>query len=118
MHRPFLIVAVLGAVAAGFAGTPAGAATRSCGTVTAGHQKVSVMISRGPVTCTRSRAAAKTYISGRGTFHGPANGPRADQYVTLPGGWRCSVIEQGSVTCVSAGSNLSNARNVIGWTIA
>lgn len=108
-------VGLLAVVAAAIS-APAAASTRSCGTVTAKGQAVSVSIGRGRVSCAQARGVAKSYISGRGTLHGPSNGPRADMYVTIPGGWRCSVIEQGGAGCTSGGSNYLTARNLVEWT--
>ena len=96
-------VATIFAVSAAVAVSPA-AASRGCGTLPGGVAPRRVTILRGPVSCTQARAAAKDYIAGRGSFHGPASGPRAAQYVTLSGGWRCSVIEQGGAVCARDGS--------------
>lgn len=39
-------------------------------------------------------------------FHGLAAGPRSEQYVTLPGGWRCGVVEQGAAGCSRGGASI------------
>jgi hypothetical protein len=67
------------------------------------------------VTCAQARAAVKNYVSGHGKFHGPPNGPRAKQYVTLPGGWRCSVLEQGGAACQRGGTR-RDPREEIGFS--
>jgi hypothetical protein len=70
----------------------AGEANRSCGALPGGPAPRVVTIFHGSMSCAQARSVAKSYA--HGTFHGPVNGPRSDQYVTVPGGWRCSVIEQ------------------------
>jgi hypothetical protein len=79
---------------------------QGCGTVVRGHDQVRVTILGGQVSCGQARQAARSYIAGEGTFHGPPGGPRSKQYVTLPRGWRCGVIEQGSVTCSRTGATI------------
>jgi hypothetical protein len=105
MRRRLTIIAILAFLVAAISATPA-AANRGCGAIGGGHQPVprTVTIYRGRLSCAQARMVAKGYISGRGTFHGPVNGPRSDQYVTLPGGWRCSVIEQGAADCTRGGA--------------
>lgn len=100
MYARLTTIAVVAAVAAAILATPA-AAERACGSIVGGHQPVprTVTIYSGRLSCARARAVAKSYINGRGTFHGPRSGPRSAQYVTLPGGWRCGVVEQGAVGC-------------------
>jgi hypothetical protein len=112
--RPVSIGALAVAIAV-ISATPAGA-KRSCGTLPGGPVPRTITIFHGPVTCAQARAAAKNYSAGRGTFHGPANGPRSDQSITLPGGWRCSVIEQGGASCVRGGSRRS-PREAIGFVL-
>ena len=121
-HRKrFVIVGMVALTAAALAAIPANAAGRSCGTVHGGGTTVSeapvwrVEIGRGPVTCAQARAAVKNYVSGHGKFHGPPNGPRAKQYVTLPGGWRCSVLEQGGAACQRGGTR-RDPREEIGFS--
>jgi hypothetical protein len=96
-------VAAIAAVAA----TPA-TANRSCGALPGGPAPRIVTIFHGSMSCAQARSVAKSYA--HGTFHGPVNGPRSDQYVTIPGGWRCSVIEQGSAAC-------SRGRELIGFVV-
>ena len=113
MRRYLIVIGLLAAVAGTALAAGPAMAARSCGTVAKGA--VRVTIARGPESCAQARGVAKSYIAGRGTFHGPPNGPRADQYVTIPGGWRCSVVEQGSVGCFKGGSTYLGAREQIGW---
>jgi hypothetical protein len=87
--------------------TPSGEHFRHCGTVTKSSDQIRVEILSGPVSCLQARQAAGSYAAGEGTFHGPVNGPRSQQYVTLPNGWRCGVIEQGSVSCGRGGSTIA-----------
>jgi hypothetical protein len=115
MQIRLVTVVSLAAVMAVLCATPAAAGSRSCGTVRAGHDAARVTIFRGRVSCVQARRASKDYISGRGTFHGTPNGPRSKQYVTLPGGWRCSVIEQGGAACTRGGSSLK-PRDMIGFS--
>jgi hypothetical protein len=115
MHRRLSTIAILAALAAAICAAPA-AAERSCGTLPGGPAPRVVTIFHGPVSCAQARGAAKDYIAGRSTFHGPVNGPRSDQYITLPGGWRCSVIEQGGAACVRGGSRL-NPHEQIGFIL-
>jgi hypothetical protein len=116
MSRLTATVAGLIAVGAALSTIPAAAAERSCGTLPGGPVPRTVTILHGPVTCPEARAAAKEYSTGEGTFHGPKNGPRSAQYITLPGGWRCSVIEQGGAACARGGSR-SNPREQIGFIL-
>lgn len=79
---------------------PAARAAGTCGSVRAGHDEaLRITVVMGAVSCAEARTAARNYISGKGTFHGPSNGPRSAQYITLPKGWRCSVIHGGSASC-------------------
>jgi hypothetical protein len=103
-------LAVITAIA--FTATAA-AAMRSCGAITVKGQRVSVTIARGTVSCAQARGVARSYVSGHGTLHGSPSGPRADMYVTLPGGWRCSVVEQGGAACKGGGSSHGSARNLV-----
>jgi hypothetical protein len=115
MRRRLSIVAGLAAAVAVIPVAPA-AAERSCGTVHGTQGALhGVTIRQGRLTCTQVRAIAKEYASGQAKFHGPPNGPRADQYDTLPGGWRCSVIEQGTVGCVRRRSH--KPAESIGWIV-
>jgi hypothetical protein len=106
-------VSIFAAVAAAISAAPA-AASRSCGALPGGPVRRAVTIYRGSLSCGRARSVAKSYA--HGTFHGPVNGPRSAQYVTIPGGWRCSVIEQGGAGCVRGGSR-SNPREQIGFIV-
>lgn len=100
MHRRLITIAILAAAVASVSATSAGA-SRSCGSINRGGEPVprTVEILSGPLSCAAARAVAESYVSGRGTFHGPPNGPRSNQYITLPGRWRCSVVEQGGAAC-------------------
>jgi hypothetical protein len=115
MRRYLIVIGLLAAVAGTALTAGPAMAARSCGTVTAKGAAVRVTLARGPESCAQARGVAKSYISGRGTFHGPPNGPRAEQYVTIPGGWRCSVVEQGAVGCFKGGSTYLAAGEQIGW---
>jgi len=114
MRIQLAITAILSAAIAASSTTPAAAASRSCGALPGGPAPRVVTIYRGAVSCTQARNVAKSYA--HGTFHGPVNGPRAAQYITVPGGWRCSVIEQGGATCVRGGSKL-DPRDEIGFIL-
>jgi hypothetical protein len=117
MRMRLTIITVLTAVVAAISATPAAAAAeRSCGTVRAGRNAARVTILHGPVSCTQARAASKNYIAGHSTFHGPVNGPRSGQYITVPGDWRCSVIEGGAAVCTRGGSRV-NPREMIGFSV-
>jgi hypothetical protein len=115
MYKRLIAIASLTALLAAISAVPA-AAERSCGTLPGGPAPRTVTIFHGPVSCAQARAAAKDYSTGRSTFHGPVNGPRSDQYITLPGGWRCSVIEQGGASC-SRGGSPRNPRDLIGFVL-
>jgi hypothetical protein len=95
--------------------TPA-VASRACGALPGGPVRRTVTVLHGPVTCAMAREAAKDYLAGRSTFHGPPEGPRSAQYITLPHGWRCSVIEQGGAACTRGGS-LRAPRELIGFVL-
>jgi hypothetical protein len=118
--KRFMIVGMVAVTVAALAAIPANAAGRSCGTVHGGGSTgnggpVVRVETDGPVTCAQARAAVRNYVAGHGKFHGPPNGPRAKQYVTLPGGWRCSVIEQGGADCQRGGTR-QNPREEVGFT--
>jgi hypothetical protein len=111
--RP-LTIAILAALAAMTSVTPADA-SRSCRVLPGGGAPHTVSIFHGRLSCAQARTVAKSYVHG-GTFHGPINGPRSAQYLTLPGGWRCSVIEQGGASCARGGTR-ANPSELIGFTL-
>jgi len=75
---------------------------RSCGNVTTFRTgSLRVVITRGGESCSHIRSVAKRYMEGHFTVHGP-DGPTG--YVTMSGGWRCSVINQGFASCQRGGS--------------
>lgn len=100
MFKRLATIAILAGAAAVIPAGPA-AAEQHCGTVAANRQTVRVAV-RGRVSCRRARNIAKSYISGRGTFH-PARSYGATT-ITIPGGWICRSEEGGSAGCFSGGS--------------
>lgn len=114
MYRRLVTIVILASSVAALSATPA-AAERSCGTVHAGRYAARVTISRGPMSCAQARAVARSYISGRGTAHVGRGRSRSEEYVTFPGGWRCSGLEQGGASCIGGGSNYLTARDRFGF---
>ena len=105
MFKRLATIAILAGAAAVIPAGPA-AAEQHCGTVAANRQTVRVAV-RGRVSCRRARNIAKSYISGRGTFH-PARSYGATT-ITIPGGWICRSEEGGSAGCFSGGSPQASA---------
>jgi hypothetical protein len=106
MQRIVISLAVVVAVASALlvSVAPATARERSCGNVTTFRTgSLRVVITRGGESCSRVRGVAKSYMEGHFTVHGP-DGPTG--YVTMSGGWRCSVINQGFASCQRGGSSL------------
>jgi hypothetical protein len=116
--RPTTIT-VLAAVVAAISATPA-AGERSCGTVRGETVRgrmvpaARVAILRGRVPCAQARVAAADYKVGPSTHHGPVNGPFSEQYITLPGHWRCTLVTGEDASCTRGGSSL-NPREEIGF---
>jgi hypothetical protein len=71
-----------------------------------------VTVYKDPVVCRTARPVLRDFLNGKGTRHGPANGPLADQYWTLDGGWRCG-HGAGGGACIHGGSNYKLARDFI-----
>ncbi len=118
MRMRLTIITALVVVAA-ISAVPA-AAERSCGTVRGETVRggispaARVTILRGRVSCAQARTAAKDYTVGPSTHHGPVNGPFSEQYITLPGGWRCTLVTGEVASCTRGGSSL-NPRDEIGF---
>jgi hypothetical protein len=102
MRRCLGSIAAFGVVASVILAPSTAGSQHSCGTVTTPRTgTLRVTITRGPAECGRVKAVAKRYMEGRFTVHGP-DGPTG--YVTLSGGWRCSVLNQGAASCQHGGS--------------
>jgi hypothetical protein len=71
-----------------------------------------VTVLKGHVRCGTARRALRDFLNGKGTLHGPPNGPQVDQYWTLDGGWRCG-HGTGGVACIHGGSNYKVAPDFI-----
>lgn len=78
----------------------------SCGVIAYRGARAKVLIEAGRLSCGQARSAGLAYVRGEGEFHGPPSGPRSEQYVTLPGGWRCGPVEQGTVGCSRGGASI------------
>jgi hypothetical protein len=63
-------------------------AKKSCGTFRAHGSTYRVKVARGHVRCHRARHVLHDFFNGRGTMHGPANGPAYKQWWAVDG-WRC-----------------------------
>jgi hypothetical protein len=77
MKRPFVTVAVvvLALASSGLLVGSAAAKNRSCGTFRAKGTKFAATVLRGPVSCRTTRTVLSAFLSGKGKFHGPPNGP-------------------------------------------
>jgi hypothetical protein len=78
----------------------------ACGVIAYDGARAKVFITAGHPSCRQARSVGLSYVRDEGEFHGPVAGPRSQQYVTLPGGWRCGVVEQGSVGCSRGGTSI------------
>jgi hypothetical protein len=86
-------------------------ASRSCGTVRAEGVTFTVTISRGAVPCKTARTVLQAFMSGKGTLHGPPNGPAFQQTWTLDG-WSCG-HGTGGGACIRGGATYRTARDYI-----
>ena len=65
------------------------AASKTCRSITASHgTRFQVTVTKGPVSCFNARWVLRTFLSGKGTMHGPPGGPAYLQYWTVSG-WNC-----------------------------
>lgn len=101
---------VAGLLALGFVASSADAA-RSCGTVRAGDYRYKITIERGVVSCPKARGVLRAFLRGKGTLHGPVNGPAAKQSWKLRRWW-CG-HGAGGGACRRGGSDYANARDFI-----
>jgi hypothetical protein len=98
MHRRLITIAILAAVVAAIAATPAVAAERSCGWTNVVKQPYHVQIIHGSVSCHEACWLIKTYGEGGGTPHGGQKS-QSEMYSTLPGGWICVSGAGGAHVC-------------------
>ena len=111
MYRRLTIIAILTAVVAAIAATPA-AAERSCGTervqpgtigpATTGSTggpgiPYRVIVWRGSVSCRKARSLIKATGDGKGTWHEAPD--IAGIYTSFPGGWACALATGGDYGC-------------------
>jgi hypothetical protein len=91
----------------------ASARSRHCASVTAKGIRFNVTIVRGPeVKCSTAGSVLHDFLSGKGTLHGPVNGPAYLQTWALPHGWRCG-HGTGGGACIRGGSDYKNAHDYI-----
>lgn len=74
--------------------------------------KYQVTVLKGHVRCRTARRVLRDFLNGGGTMHGPPSGPAADQYWTLPGGWKCG-HGAGGGGCIRGGRNYKVAKQFI-----
>jgi hypothetical protein len=107
-----IAVGVAGAAWAQTASAPAHmAATHSCASVAGAGHTWAVTVDRGFVSCRAARKVLRAFIHGKGSFHGPKNGPAHKQYWALYG-WRCG-RGNGAVDCIRHGHSFGTARDYI-----
>jgi hypothetical protein len=87
------------------------AQVRSCGSIRADGTSLTVTIEKGSVSCKTARTVLEAFFAGKGKFHGPPNGPAADQTWTLDG-WSCG-RGAGGGGCIRNGTNYRNAHKYI-----
>ena len=84
-----------------------------CPSMTAKGTRFRVTIKRGnEVKCSTADSVLRTFLSGHGTMHGPANGPAYLQTWTVPYGWTCG-YGTGGGACIRGGSSSQNAHDWI-----
>ena len=89
------------------------AGNRHCPSMTAKGTRFRVTIKRGKeVKCSTADSVLRTFLSGHGTMHGPANGPAYLQTWTVPYGWTCG-YGTGGGACIRGGSSSQNAHDWI-----
>jgi hypothetical protein len=93
------------------AATSAAARSRRCGTFRAEGQTFSATRLRGSVTCRRTRHILRDFFDGKGTMHGPPNGPAYKQWWSVDG-WRCG-YGAGGGACIHGGKSYKTARDWI-----
>jgi len=86
-------------------------ATRSCADIRAAGSTFTVTIDKGNVSCSTARKVLRAVLSGKGTEHGPTDGPQADQSWTVDG-WSCG-HGAGGGACIYGGANYRVARDPI-----
>jgi hypothetical protein len=82
----FGLVVACGAIA--LVATPVAARSRACGAIRARNTTFLVTVRRGSVTCATAQHVLSDFLHGRGTMHGPKNGPAYRQWWSVDG-WRC-----------------------------
>lgn len=96
MLRPvrwLALVIAIGATTAAASGA-ADASTRTCGRITAGGTRLTVMIERGSARCPEARKVLRTFLNGGGVEHG--SGPAYQKWWAVEG-WRCASGAGGGV---------------------
>jgi hypothetical protein len=86
-------------------------ATRSCADIRSEASTFTVTIEKGNVSCSTARKVLEAFMSGKGTEHGPPDGPQADQTWTVDG-WSCG-HGAGGGACIHGGANYRVARDQI-----
>ena len=115
VRRTAIVSVLVGCLMAMFACSSGASASRSCGTFTTSNNGVTstyaATVLRGNVRCRVTRRVLRAFASGKGTLHGPVNGPAVAQSWTLFG-WRCG-HGAGGGACIRGGSSYKNARDWI-----
>lgn len=89
----------------------ADATTRACGSFRAQGTTFNVTVLRGSVTFKVARHVLSDFVHGKGTEHGPPNGPAYQQTWSVDG-WSCG-HGAGGGACIQHGATYKNARDWI-----
>jgi hypothetical protein len=85
--------------------------TRAGGSFRAEGATFSATVLRGQVTCKTARHFLSDFFHGKGTLHGPPNGPAYKQTWAVDS-WKCG-YGAGGGACIRHGATYKNARDWI-----
>lgn len=68
-------------------------------------------IQKGTPSCSTARKVLRAFLTGKGTLHGPVNGPAYKQTYTV-GAWTCGTGTGGGA-CFKGGTNYKSASSYI-----
>lgn len=86
-----------------------------CANVHADHGSSWQLRRVGKVTCAQARRVVQSFYGPQATLHG-GQGPRSQQYVTVPGHWKCSVEQMGGVFGCMRGGSAAAPRAAVVWS--